>query len=239
MARDNDKKLQRPLPDVPDPYDMAAKRALNPKADEKNFIDDRGRLVCGARKKKGPGFCRSVAGMGTPHKGHGRCKFCGGLNTGPKSAEGKAKVAQNGRKHGFYSQVLRGTERGTYEDLLEKKAVSLMDEIFMLKAKILTYLDNWQKKYDEGGEAATRVWYKTGLDQERAYYHAGTADDKTLARALDQLRRLVDSHAKLTDVGSDDMMDTINKELKAASQGQVQISWGSSPAQKRQEKGAE
>lgn len=243
MAKDG-KQNTKPTPSVPDPYDMQAKRQIHPQADEINFIEIRSSnplLCCGARKKKGPGNCRSIAGAGTDHVGYGRCKFCGGASTGPTTAEGKAASAVNARKHGFYSKVLDPLERQTYETLLEAKTVSLMDEIFMLKAKILTYLDKWNRRQHEEyktwrGEKKRRgnkVTYKDG--EEVAYYHAGTADDRALQRALETLRRLVDSHAKLTQGTGDDLLSTINSELRAASQGQVTLAWGSRPAQGRKE----
>ncbi|WP_103974900.1 HGGxSTG domain-containing protein [Methylovulum psychrotolerans] len=46
--------------------------------------------LCGAKKANGEP-CRSKAVYR-----NGRCKFHGGLSTGPKTAEGKAKSALNG-----------------------------------------------------------------------------------------------------------------------------------------------
>jgi len=141
------------------PYDMELKRQLHPLADEKNRVELRHgkpRLLCGGiRKDK---FCRSYAGAGTDHPGHGRCKFCGGKSTGPKTPEGKAKVAENmekarqarsARKPGFYSNVLSYEEREAYEEQLEQESISLQHEIFVLKAKILVYLGDWKKKYEQ------------------------------------------------------------------------------------------
>jgi len=56
-------------------------------------------LRCGARTR-----------AGTPCKlnsiySNGRCKFHGGLSTGAKTAEGKAKVAKNGFKPGWRKQT--------------------------------------------------------------------------------------------------------------------------------------
>ena len=50
-------------------------------------------LTCGAKTRKG-----------TPCKlthlwGNGRCKFHGGMSTGPTTPEGKKKIAQNAKKH--------------------------------------------------------------------------------------------------------------------------------------------
>ncbi|XJZ25964.1 hypothetical protein ACF5W4_11180 [Bacillota bacterium Lsc_1132] len=235
MAKDKKQNTDQ-QPGNPDPYNMDAKRQLHSKADEMNFIGTRrGKpvLCCGARKKKGPGFCRSLAGSGTDHTGYGRCKYCGGSNTGPKTVEGKAAAAQNSRKHGFYSKVLRGQEQETYENLLEAKAVTLLDEIFMLKAKILTYLDKWQNRIDKEGEKAAHQWVTSGIDQERTYYTASTADDRVLQRALETLRRLIDSHSKLTGSDGEGLLDSINKELRAASQGEVTVAWKARPAQAR------
>lgn len=236
-----DNKTQKPMsqPNNPDPYDMNVKLEIHSKADARNFIEIRKNkkmLCCGARKKHGPGFCRSIAGAGTDHIGYGRCKFCGGATTGPKTAAGKAITSQNSRKHGFYSKVLRGQEQETYEDLLEKKSVTLENEIYMLKAKILTYLDKWQVKIDEGGDKDARQFITSGLDQERTYYTASTADDRVLQRALETLRRLVDSHSKLVGGDSEGLLDSINAELRAATQGEVTVAWKSRPAQQRKGK---
>jgi len=223
-----------------DPYDEQLKKSCHSKADAKNrvvFANGRYSLRCGAKKRKpksdGEMYCRSYAGVGTDHPGYGRCKHCGGCSTGPKTEEGKARAAVNARTHGFYSKALRGEELATYESLLESKEITLMDEIMMLKAKILTYLSKWQTTIDSNGEKAARNYVTTGIDQERSYYTASTADDRVLQRALETLRRLVDSHAKLTQDTSIGLLDSINKELKDASQGEVTLAWKARPAQQR------
>ena len=53
--------------------------------------------------------CSAKTRAGTPCKlksiyANGRCKFHGGLSTGPKTKAGKAKVAKNGFKHGRQKQ---------------------------------------------------------------------------------------------------------------------------------------
>lgn len=231
-----DKIKDASLPVIENPYSMTAKREKHSLADKLNVLKlRRGKVVmcCGAKKKNKEGTCSSLAGAGTEHPGYGRCKFCGGMNTGPKTEEGKAKAALNSRKHGFYSKVLRGAEKESYETLLEAKSVTLENEIFMLKAKILTYLNKWQLAIDTGGEQAARQWVTSGIDQERSYYTASTADDRILQRALETLRRLIDSHAKLNGQDGEGLIDSINKEFRAASQGEVTVAWKARSAQQR------
>lgn len=146
-------------------YDMDKKRQMHAQADTKNRIEIiRGRevLTCGARKKKGPGFCKSLAGAGTQHPGYGRCKYCGGSNTGPKTAAGKAASAANSRKHGFYSDALSPAEKAAYEEELAQESLGLQHEIYMLKAKIKLYLINWRKKWDN--------YYKSKLAEKYVKY---------------------------------------------------------------------
>lgn len=211
-----------------DPYDWKLKRRIHPDADAKNYVGERRKnlvLCCGAKKKNGKEgeVCKQLAGFGTKHVGHGRCKFCGGASVGPQSPEAKKKVSQNARKHGFYSSVLSEEEKNTYEELIEGKDVGLEQEIYMLKAKIKVYLAKYYRKA-KAGEKATIEWFKDG--EEKGYFHAGTIEDRTLTRALETLRRLVDSHAKLTGQNTDSLLDQINEELRQASQQETQSSWG-------------
>lgn len=225
------------LPTNYDPYDTDIKKRLHELADAKNFIAVRrgyAVLCCGAKAKKKDDLCKSIAGTGTQHPGYGRCKFCGGASTGPKTEEAKIKVAYNARKHGFYSKVLTGAEKDTYEELLESKRVGLEDEIFMQKAKILSYLQRASAK-SKAGYDATIQWYTEG--ETKGYYHVGTIEDRPLQRALETLRRLVDSHAKLTGADSGGILEQINAELRAASQIKASTTWGG-PAQGRKEGGS-
>lgn len=48
-------------------------------------------LTCGAKNRKGQP-CKRIDLWG-----NGRCKFHGGMSTGPKTVEGKAKSAENGK----------------------------------------------------------------------------------------------------------------------------------------------
>ncbi|MGG1599521.1 MULTISPECIES: hypothetical protein [Paenibacillus] len=212
---------------------LGEKRKFHPKADSLNMIGERqGKpaLLCGAKRKNKDARCRQYAGAGTDHSGYGRCKFCAGRSTGPRTPEGKAVVAQNPRKHGFYSPALYGAECETYEQLRANGVVSLEDEIFMWKAKLLTYLQKWERIRQEKGEEATRVWFKDG--HERAYYYAGTAEDRVVSRNLETLGRLVEKYARLRPDDGEDLLSQINTELRAASKAQIAITW-SGPAQQR------
>lgn len=238
MADEKQQNKPGTLPEGYDPYDMVLKKQINSRADEKNVIGERRGfpvLYCGAKKPKRGTTCKSLAGAGTDHVGYGRCKYCGGASTGPRTPEGRASIAKStgerSRKHGFYSQVLNPAERDTYEELLEGKRIGLEDEIYMLKAKILSYLKRYSLKEQGAGYEGLKQWYKDG--EEKAFYHAGTIEDRPLQRALETLRRLVDSHSKLTQGTGDDLLTSINQELRAASKGQVTLSWGGE-AQKKE-----
>lgn len=68
--------------------------------------------VCGARHTKREGRCLMLAGYGTPKFGQRgkRCKFHGGLSTGPKTLEGRLRVAQaqitNGKRSKYINNML-------------------------------------------------------------------------------------------------------------------------------------
>lgn len=108
------KKVQ--LPEGFDPYDMRLKRQFSDQADKMNVIAlsrKNYNLCCGAMHNGQP--CKNPAGMGTPHKGYGRCKIHGGLATGPKTAEGRARQIAASTKHGLFSKVLLPEEESILE----------------------------------------------------------------------------------------------------------------------------
>lgn len=228
-----------------DPYDMEVKKSIHPLADELNYVrvcQGVPKLFCGAGRRENP--CRSLAGARTDHFGYGRCYRHGGLSTGPVTEEGKAASTQNNRQHGFYSAALAPAEREAYERLMGEKKLSVIDEINMLKAKILVYLEKWRRKAQEKGEDATQVAYRMvtdGDDGERiseiaGYYHAGSIEDRPLLRALQELSRLVDKQAKLSTNDGEDLLAQINAELRAASHGKVTLAWSNRKPQERQNK---
>lgn len=52
----------------------------------------RRRIICGARTRKGTD-CRNKS-----EPGRGRCKFHGGLSTGPRTPEGRERIAEAQRR---------------------------------------------------------------------------------------------------------------------------------------------
>lgn len=237
------------LPKDFDPYDMDLKRQYNPQADKMNWIrKSKGTeacyLACGAKNSKGEP-CTLRAGQSTPHKGHGRCKFHGGLSTGPVTEQGIENIRKASLVHGLYSQVLSPQEKEIFKTLTddEKTATDLTFEITLLKTKIISYLSRYREKWDtiaeqEGQDMAdykTRVWFSTGENGKgvRSYYHAATIEDRALDRTLNTLARLIEKQIKITGEDRDDILDTLNAELRAASRGNIAISWGG-PAQNRE-----
>jgi hypothetical protein len=110
---------------------------------------------CGAKNRSG-GKCGKPAGWGTDHPGSGRCKLHGGASTGPKSQEGKKRIAANAIKHGAYSdKLLSEHERELYdilwESTIEKHDLDKEDSMQMatLQRACMTYiklirLDEWE-----------------------------------------------------------------------------------------------
>lgn len=114
------KKVQ--LPEGFDPYDMRLKRQFSDQADKMNVIAlsrKNYNLCCGAMHNGQP--CKNPAGMGTPHKGYGRCKIHGGLATGPKTAEGRARQIAASTKHGLFSKVLLPEEESILESINQEE----------------------------------------------------------------------------------------------------------------------
>lgn len=88
----------------------------------------------------------------------------------------------------------------------------------------------------EYAEYKTRVRFKTDGKGGYSYYTAGTIEDNALDRALNTLGRLVEKHARLTQDTPDDIISQINAELRAASRGEVNVSWNTG-VQTRKPKG--
>lgn len=224
------------LPEGFDPYDMRLKRQFHDQADKMNVIAlsrKNYNLCCGAMHNGQP--CKNPAGMGTPHKGYGRCKIHGGLATGP-SPEGRKKIAESNTKHGLYSKVLLPEEESILESIEQEKEFNALDMAIKVQTvKIISYLqkhkDRFVKDRDlEGEEIAykkSRVICREG-DGMKTFYHAGTIEDNALDRAMNTLRRLIGQKHLIEgrDDGPDDIMESLNRELRAASKGEVYVSWG-------------
>lgn len=225
------------LPEDYDPYDMRLKVQFNPQADQLNVIAVPKKnpiLCCGAMRNGEP--CKRSAGAGTSHPGYGRCKLHGGCSTGPKTEEGKARSVSNGTKHGLYAKSLTPKQQAVYDAMEGLGGFDPLDySIKMWTAKIISYLQEQAEKYErdtelEGEEVAyrkSRVICREG-DGVKSFYHAGTIEDNALDRAFNTLRRLVGQKHLIDgkDNGEDNIIDAINAELRAASKGQVSISWG-------------
>ncbi|EXX84608.1 hypothetical protein BG53_09070 [Paenibacillus darwinianus] len=209
--------------------EMTKKHEFHPQADEKNMMGERrGKpaLLCGARRKGVDARCRQYAGMGTEHSGYGRCKYCGGNNTGPKTEEGKQRVSQNSRIHGLYASTLNDAGQEIYEQLTQDNRLGLEHEIYVLKTQIIQHLRSWKDKTER------RMVAVEGTLNAYEWYLPGTIDDRAYVRALEALGRLVEKHARLNQDSGEDLLSQVNKELAAASQGKVQISWGGKPQQR-------
>jgi len=71
---------------------------------------------CTAKSKQTGNRCRQPAVAGKDV-----CRFHGGLSTGPKTAEGKARSASNALKHGAYAaRILNGDEQTLFRDVLDQ-----------------------------------------------------------------------------------------------------------------------
>lgn len=211
-----------------DPYDLDRKREIHPQADAKNFLDVRqGKVVlrCGARKKKKDGLCKSIAGAGTNHSGYGRCKYCGGSNTGPKTEKGRQKSAQNARKHGLYAAYLTPNSQEVYEDLRKRKNHGVNEEIAFLKTKMVEYLQYVGiQRQAMGLKGTKRQTYRNGLLFE---YEMGSIEDPYIQKTMEQIRRLVATNNALSTNTDVELIDEINKELREASKRAALTSWGS------------
>ena len=104
---------------------------------------------CGVKLRGDRGYCANK-----PHdlrsKTNKRCKFHGGMSTGPRTAEGKARVSMNAFKHGLYSEKLRDTfspsERKVFDDV--PPTTDLGEEIRLARMNVYRF----QKMLADGRE---------------------------------------------------------------------------------------
>ena len=74
-----------------------------------------------------PKFCLAKTRSGTscqniPINGKKRCRLHGGLSTGPRSAEGKARIAASHYKHGKRSKAFTEMRKKIWAELREVEA---------------------------------------------------------------------------------------------------------------------
>ena len=206
--------------------ELSKKREFHPQADERNMIGERrgkSALLCGANRKGVDARCRNYAGAGTGHKGYGRCRYCGGNNTGPRTNDGKRRASQNSRIHGLYAATLTEAGQAIYDELAEQQRLGLEHEILLLKTQIIEYLQ------ENKGENERCHMAAEGSLNATEWVKPGTIEDPRYMRALNTLGRLVEKHARLTQDSGEDLLSQVNNELAAASQGKVQISWNTRP----------
>lgn len=85
--------------------------------------------ICGAKAKSTGEPCRLAAGWGTDHPGTGKCRFHGGLSTGPPPE--KMKKNKNAVKTGEYETI--------WLDTLDDKEKELYSQI---RTDVIEQLDN-------------------------------------------------------------------------------------------------
>lgn len=113
--------------------------------------------TCGANAKQSKKPCKRPAGWGTDHPGEGRCKLHGGSSTGPRTAQGRLKVALAHTKHGKYSKLLQNSmdKSKYYREIAE----SLLQEFELDPASAAT-----QVRLDTLIKLMSRMQYLTYLD---------------------------------------------------------------------------
>ena len=73
-------------------------------------------IRCGARARRG------TAGQKLPLRGKKRCRLHGGLSTGPRTAEGKARIAEAHLRHGQRSKKFVEMRAKIWKELREIEA---------------------------------------------------------------------------------------------------------------------
>ncbi len=94
---------------------------------------------CNAKRKDGT-FCANKPAHRN-HPTNKRCKFHGGMSTGPKTAEGKAKTSGNGTRHGLYARTLRNSFPPKLRKLYDQvsRGTDMSEEIALMRAKVAEF----------------------------------------------------------------------------------------------------
>ncbi len=144
---------------------------------------------CNARYKDGSGYCANG-----PHNPNSltnkRCKFHGGLSSGPTSAEGKAKNGLNAVKHGLYAKRLRDSFKKPEDRALWDQMptdTDLTNEILLCRMRV----EKYQTLLEDGTEEIPG--YVSRVTGEVCYHSV----HDLLAKSLDQLRLMTESQQRM------------------------------------------
>lgn len=89
-------------------------------------IENKPHDICGAENRNGEP-CQLKAGWGTDHLGEGRCKFHGGLSTGPSKE--KAKGNKNAVKTGEYESIVRSALSDEEKQKFDSVSTTVDDQL--------------------------------------------------------------------------------------------------------------
>lgn len=144
---------------------------------------------CNAQRSNGE-LCKNGPAIPDKLGGNGRCKFHGGLATGPITQAGKDRVRQNGLKHGAYARALRESfateeEKEVWDEI--PQTTDLSAEIGLVRAQCLRF-----KRMLGRGELWVMTEGKAGSegDKSKSWSEGAVSVEDLYERSLDLLRRM-------------------------------------------------
>lgn len=168
--------------------------------------------TCGAKNQSGDP-CGLRAGWGTDHVGEGRCRFHGGLSTGPKDASGNKNAVTTGEHESIYADTLEAEERRLYEGLDTDPLNLLDEEIRLITIRIRRMMGRIQELKQEDFTVVERK-------SEEGFGPEGPVDKDT-ETSLATLGQIQDIEEALTRVQGKkrQLIKTKHQVLKAAEEG--------------------